>query len=62
MTAPRGSTALRLIGELDRLPDHDGTVLFVARLLAPIYGKRLPQTLSRTVLTVRKRRERERKR
>ena len=54
------SAALHFAENLDRLPDHDGTILFVARLLTPIAtrGGRLPQSVSRHPLTIRKRRER----
>ena len=38
----RGSAALIFAENLDRLPAHDPTILFVARLLAPIVGQRLP--------------------
>ena len=35
------SAALRIVESLNRgegLPDHDGTVAFVAKLLAPVYN------------------------
>ena len=41
------SVALRLIEDVDRLPDHDGTILFVARLIAPLAGRPPPASLSR---------------
>ena len=54
------SVALRFAERLGDLPDHDGTILFVARLLNPIAtgGGRLPQSVSRHAMTIRKRRER----
>ena len=39
------SVALHLAENLDRLPDHDGTILFAARLLAPLYGMPPPRTM-----------------
>ena len=42
---PGGGVAWYLSTQLDRLPDHDGTILFVARVLAPCVGVIPPQTL-----------------
>ena len=44
--APGGGVAWYLSTQLDRLPDHDGTILFAARVLAPCVGQIPPQTLN----------------
>ena len=50
---PGGSVAWYFADQLDRLPDHDGTILFVARLLAPCIGRLPPQTLDAAALRKR---------
>ena len=58
MIATRGSAARHLALNLDRLPDHEGSIVFVARLLAPIAGRLPPRSLSHTGAAVAKRRQR----